>query len=82
MVCFDCVHCKVCSLHKRYNEPCDYYEEKKKGKWIEVDVIIDTRENPCEGCKHDTKGVYDEPCKRCKRIHPSGDKDCFEEYPY
>lgn len=34
MVCFDCVHCKVCSLHKRYNEPCDYYEErKKKGKW-------------------------------------------------
>lgn len=30
MVCFDCVHCKVCSLYKKYNEPCDYYEERKK----------------------------------------------------
>lgn len=27
MVCFDCVHCKVCSLYKKYDKHCDYYKE-------------------------------------------------------
>lgn len=70
MVCFDCVHCKVCSLHKRYNEPCDYYEErKKKGKWRKRNgyvydhrcscceyIIYNEKTNFCPNCGADMRG--------------------------
>lgn len=68
MRCEKCIHKRVCYYkeHENYDEDedCVFFEEKKKGKWVENDYNS-TICNKCGGIRRDNRIDHIDFCNKC-----------------